>query len=54
VAHPRANDKVERTNDMILNGLKKRLYDKNSKKDGKWINEISSVVWGSAHNQAKP
>jgi hypothetical protein len=31
---------------MILDGLKKRLYDENSKKSGKWINEILSVVWG--------
>jgi hypothetical protein len=31
---------------LILDGLKKRLYDENSKKEGKWINEISSVVWG--------
>jgi hypothetical protein len=31
---------------LILDGLKKRLYDKNNKKGNKWINEISSVVWG--------
>jgi hypothetical protein len=31
---------------MILDGLKKRLYDENSKKGSKWINEISSEVWG--------
>jgi hypothetical protein len=31
---------------MILDRLKKRLYDEKSKKGGKWINEISSVVWG--------
>jgi hypothetical protein len=31
---------------MILDGLKKRLYDVNSKKGSKWINEISSVVQG--------
>jgi hypothetical protein len=29
---------------MILDGLKKRLYTENSKKGGKWIHEISSVV----------
>jgi hypothetical protein len=45
VAHPWANDQVERANGMILDGLKKRLYDENSKKGGKWINYISSVVW---------
>jgi transposase InsO family protein len=46
VAHPRANGQVERTNSLIFDGLKKRLYDENSKKGGKWINEISLVVWG--------
>jgi hypothetical protein len=52
VAHPRANGQVERANGLILDGLKKRLYDKNSKKGGKWINEISSVVWG-LHTQPR-
>jgi hypothetical protein len=40
-AHPRANGQVEHANCMILDGLKKRLYDEKSKKGGKWINEIS-------------
>jgi hypothetical protein len=46
VAHPRANGQVERVNGMIINGLKKRLYDENSKKQGKWIHELPHVVWG--------
>jgi hypothetical protein len=46
VAHPHANGQVERANGLILDGLKKRLYDENSKNGGKWINEIASVVWG--------
>jgi IS30 family transposase len=46
VAHPRANGQVECANGLILDGLKKRLYDENSTKGGKWINEISSIVWG--------
>jgi hypothetical protein len=46
VAHPRANGQVERANDLILDGLKKRLYEENSKKGSKWIDKISSVVWG--------
>jgi hypothetical protein len=29
---------------LILDGLKKILYDENSKTGGKWINEISSVI----------
>jgi hypothetical protein len=46
VAHLRANGQVERTNSLILVGLKKRLYDENNKKGGKWINMILSVIWG--------
>jgi hypothetical protein len=46
VAHPRANGQVERANGLIIDGLKKRLYDANSKKGGKWIHELPHVVWG--------
>jgi hypothetical protein len=46
VTHPRTNSQVEHANGLILDGLKKRLYDENNKKGGKWIDEISSVVWG--------
>jgi len=31
---------------MILDGLKKRLYDANTKKGGKWLQELPLVVWG--------
>jgi hypothetical protein len=53
VAHPRANSPVERANGLILDGLKKRLYDENSKKGGKWIDEISSIIWGLRTQQRK-
>jgi hypothetical protein len=46
VAHPRANGQVERANGLIIDGLKKRLYDANSKKGGKWIHELPHVIWG--------
>jgi hypothetical protein len=46
VAHPRANGQVEQANGMILDGLKKRLYDANNKKGGKWIYELTRVIWG--------
>jgi hypothetical protein len=46
IAHPRANGQVERANGLIIDGLKKRLYDENSKKGGKWVHELSHVVWG--------
>jgi hypothetical protein len=31
---------------MIIDDLKKRLYDENSKKGGKWIHELPHVIWG--------
>jgi len=37
---------VEHINGLVLDGLKKRLYDANSKKGGKWIQELPHVVWG--------
>jgi hypothetical protein len=46
VAHPRAHGQVERTNGMIIEGLKKRLHDENSKKGGKWIHKLPHVIWG--------
>jgi hypothetical protein len=47
VAHPQANGQIERANGLILDGLKKILYNKNNKKrGGKWIYELFSAVWG--------
>jgi hypothetical protein len=53
VAHPRANGQVERANGLIIDGLKKRLYDENSKKGGKWIHELPHVVWGLRTQSSK-
>jgi hypothetical protein len=36
---------MDKSKGMIINGLKKRLYDENSKKGGKWIRELPYVVW---------
>jgi len=44
VAHPRANAQVERANGMILDALKKRLYEKEHKHSGKWLKELLAVV----------
>jgi hypothetical protein len=41
VAHPRANDQVERANGMIIEDL-----NANNKKGRKWIHELPHVVWG--------
>ena len=44
VAHPRANGQVERINGMITDGLKKQIFDKTSKKGGKWLTELPLIV----------
>ena len=46
MAHLRANDQVERANGMILDALKKWLYEKEQKHQGKWLKELPTVVWG--------
>jgi len=45
VAHPRTNGQVERANDMILQGLKPRIYNRLKKFGNKWVEELSSVLW---------
>jgi hypothetical protein len=54
VAHPRTTGQVERANGMIIDGLKKRHYDENSKKGGKWIHELPHVVWRLRTQPSKP
>jgi transposase InsO family protein len=44
VAHPRANGQVERANGMILEALRKKVFDKNETFAGKWIRELPYVV----------
>ena len=46
MAHPRANGQVKRTNGMILDALKKRLYEKEQKHPDKWLKEWTVMVWG--------
>jgi transposase InsO family protein len=45
VAHPMTNGQVERANDMLLQGLKLRIYNDLIKFDKRWMKELSSVVW---------
>jgi hypothetical protein len=40
VAHPRDNGQVERANRMILEALRKKVFDKSEKLAGKWIREL--------------
>jgi hypothetical protein len=43
--HPQANGQVEKANDLILKGLRPRLYEPLKKFGGKWVQELPSVVW---------
>jgi ribonuclease HI/transposase InsO family protein len=45
VAHPMTNRQVERTNGMILQGLKPRIYNDINKFGKRWIKELPLVVW---------
>jgi hypothetical protein len=44
-AHPQTNDQVEHANDIILQGLKPRIFDKLNKFGRKWIQELPSAIW---------
>jgi transposase InsO family protein len=45
VAHPQTNSQMERTNGMILQGLKPRIFDRLNKSGRKWLQELPAVVW---------
>jgi transposase InsO family protein len=45
VAHAQTNGQVERANDMILQGLKPRIFDRLNKSGRKWLQELPAVVW---------
>jgi transposase InsO family protein len=45
VAHPKINGQVERANDLVLQGLKPRIFDKLNKHGKKWATELPSVLW---------
>jgi transposase InsO family protein len=45
VVHPQINGQVERANDMILQGLKPRIFDRLNKSGRKWLQELPTVVW---------
>jgi hypothetical protein len=45
VAHPCANGQVERSNGLILVGIKPRLIEPLEKTPGCWLDELPSVLW---------
>jgi transposase InsO family protein len=53
VAHPQTNGQVERANDMILQGLKPRIFDRLNKSGRKWLQELPAVVWSLRTTQCR-
>jgi transposase InsO family protein len=47
VAHPRSHGQVERANAEILRGLKIHTYNNLEKHGAKWVDQLSSVLWGN-------
>ncbi|CAN6347075.1 unnamed protein product [Urochloa humidicola] len=46
VAHPRSNRQAECANAMILDGLRARVQEPLSKKEGRWMKELQPAIWG--------
>jgi hypothetical protein len=44
VSHPQSNSQVERSNGMILQGLKPRIFDRLKPYAGKWVKELPSIL----------
>jgi transposase InsO family protein len=45
VAHPKTNGQVERANNMILQGLKPRIFKRLDKFRARWVAELPSMLW---------
>ena len=45
VAHPQSNGQVERTNALIMGGIKPRLLAPLEKTPGCWLDELPAVLW---------
>ena len=44
VAHPRTNGQVERTNGMLLQGLKPRIFNRLNKFGARWVAELPAML----------
>ncbi len=45
VAHPMSNGQVERSNGMVLQGIKARVFDRLRPYAGKWVDQLPSILW---------
>ena len=44
IAHPRTNGQVKRANDMVLQGLKPRIFNQLNKFARRWVVELPAVL----------
>ena len=44
VPHPRMNEQVERVNDMLLQGLKPKIFNRLNKFSARWVAEVPAVL----------
>jgi transposase InsO family protein len=54
VAHPKTNRQVERANDMIIQGLKPRIFKRLDKFRARWVAELPSVLWSLRTCRGQP
>jgi transposase InsO family protein len=45
VAHPQTNGQVEKTNGLVLAGIRPRLVEPLERSAGCWVEELPSVLW---------
>jgi transposase InsO family protein len=50
VSHPQSNGQVERSNILILQGLKPKIFDRLKPYARKWVKELPSVLWALCTN----
>jgi transposase InsO family protein len=46
VAHPCCNGQFERANNMVLQGIRDRIFDDSSQYATRWLAELPHVIWG--------
>jgi hypothetical protein len=46
VAHPRCNGQVKHANDMVLQGIKNRIFDDASQYATRLLAELPHMIWG--------
>ena len=53
MAHPHMNGQVKRTNGMVLQGLKLRIFNQLNMFGGRWVTEFPMVLWSLRTNPSR-